>query len=409
MSLLPPMGEGSLVAAVFTLVSSAMGAGCLSLPFMFRQSGVLLGLVMLFVGAALAHLSLVVLMSCARYTNSDSMSQLVALISRGKGHRKLVDVVIAVYGVAAVLCYLMFIGDFFSGIARSPFLGWSVSREALIVGIAALVVWPLSLLRGLTALRHVCVLSVGAICITSLVVACKTPAQQLATWQTYADLGSEASDGPEIRWWNGDPKKALQSFSIALFAFSAHTNAVPVASSLSKADGSSIWLASLYSVSIEFAFYAVMGIAGYLSFRSLTKQDFILNYGNDDVVMFLVRCVYGIVVCVGAPINLSPAASSILELLSPRSPPPTCLRPAIVTLAVGCCVCVAVCSEQIADVIGLCGASFGSLIALAWPALIYRRVLFDLHPPWLARALHAVLAVAAAIGVVAFVIQAVCA
>eukprot|EP00434_Breviolum_minutum_P025099 symbB.v1.2.022172.t1/scaffold1956.1/size94972/3 len=236
--------EGSTGAAVFTLVSSAMGAGCLSLPFMLKTAGIIPGLFMLALGAVLAHLSLVVLMSCARYTESDSFSQLVALTmdSKPSGRpSRIVDVVIAVYGIAAVLCYLMFIGDFFLGIAQSPVLQLNLSRETLIVVISLVVVWPLSLPRNLSALRHVCVLSVAAICLTAIAVALKTPG--------YAKLGSVEADADEWRlvWWKSDPYAMLQSFSIALFSFAAHTNAVPVATSLKQADGASIWTVSLYS------------------------------------------------------------------------------------------------------------------------------------------------------------------
>eukprot|EP00971_Amphidinium_carterae_P239805 4760768-Amphidinium_carterae.1 len=47
------------------------------------------------------------------------------------------------------------------------------------------------------------------------------------------------------------------------------------------------------------------------------------------------------------------------------------------TLGLACCAgatLLAICSERIADVIGLIGASFGSLIVLAWPAAVYRQV-----------------------------------
>ncbi|CAE7503696.1 Slc38a11 [Symbiodinium pilosum] len=312
------LGEGSLGAAVFTLVSSAMGAGCLSLPFMLKNSGIISGLLMLGLGAVLAHLSLVVLMSCARYTESESMAQLVA-VARGRGSGRSVDVVIAIYGISAVLCYLMFIGDFFLGIVRSPILNLNVSRETLIVSIAIAVVWPLSLPRRLSALRYVCVLSVVAIGLTAMVVAWRAP--------SYAGLRSaEADEKWQLVWWSSDPFAALQSFSIALFSFAAHTNAVPVATALKNADGGSIWRVSLYSVCIELVFYVLMGVAGYVSFRGYTEQDFILNYRNDDMLMFLVRCIYGVVVCLGAPINLSPAASSIQGLLGSERRTPA--RPA---------------------------------------------------------------------------------
>mmetsp|Transcript_122462 Transcript_122462/g.305793 ORF Transcript_122462/g.305793 Transcript_122462/m.305793 type:complete len:561 (-) Transcript_122462:392-2074(-) len=408
LSLLPPIGEGSPLAGIFTLVSSAMGAGCLSLPFMFKQSGIILGLLLLFAGAVLAHLSLVVLMCCARYTDSGSMAHLVSLAGGSSRGGRAVDVVIAIYGIAAVLCYMMFIGDFFGGIVRSPFLGWDVPRETLIICIAAVVVWPLSLPRSLTALRYVCVLSVVSICITAVVVAFKTPEQQSLGFEEASGSGTQAPDDWELRWWNSDPRCALQSFSIAIFAFAAHTNAVPVATSLKRADGRSIWCVSFYSVCIEFIFYALMGLGGYLSFRGLTKQDFILNYSNDDLVIFVVRCVYGVVVCLGAPINLSPCASSILGLLSQGGERTRLqqLHPLVVTLVVVGCVCIAIWNEQVADVIGLIGSSCGTLIVLAWPSMIYRRVLFDLHPPRLAKGVYALLRCAALMGFAAFSVQA---
>jgi len=399
------MGEGSLMASVFTLVSSAMGAGCLSLPFMLKRAGVLLGLLMLAAGALLAHMSLVVLMICARYTKSDSMARLVAL-SKGGGTGRVVDVVIAIYGIAAVLCYLIFIGDFFSGIAKAPLIGLEVSRETLIVIISMLVVWPLSLPQNLSALCYVCVLSVSAICLTAIAVVCKAPFYI----HSKGGMGMEASQAAEaweLKWWSSDPYDALHAFSIALFAFAAHTNAVPVATTMRKADGLTIWRVSFYSVCIELVFYVLMGLGGYLSFRGFTQQDFILNYRNDDTLMFLVRCIYGVVVCLGAPINLSPAASSIIGLLSERGRSSSrVLHFFVVSAIIAACVCVAISNEDIADVIGLIGSSFGSLIVLAWPAMIYRKALFDLHPRGLAGFVFYSLVAAAFLGFAAFSVQA---
>jgi len=403
---LAPLGEGSLLAGVFTLVSSAMGAGCLSLPFMIKRAGVCSGILMLVLGAVLAHLSLVVLMSCARYTDSDSMAGLVA-VAQGGGSGRVVDVVIAVYGIAAVLCYLIFIGDFFSGIARAPLLDLEVSRETLIVAVSTAVVWPLSLPRSLSALRYVCVISVSAICFTAVVVACKAPSYIMSEGGGKGAATQQHSEAWELKWWSTDPYDLLQSFSIALFAFAAHTNAVPVATSLKKADGFSIWRVSLCSVCVELLFYSLMGMGGYLSFRGYTKQDFILNYCDDDIVMFFVRCVYGVVVCLGAPINLSPAASSILGLISKHGRHSSrTLHCLVVTVVIVACVCVAISSDQIADVIGLIGASFGSLIVLAWPAMIYRKALFDMHPCYLARFLFYALTSSAVLGFAAFSAQA---
>mmetsp|Transcript_131083 Transcript_131083/g.407665 ORF Transcript_131083/g.407665 Transcript_131083/m.407665 type:complete len:386 (-) Transcript_131083:46-1203(-) len=378
-----------------------MGAGCLSLPFMLRSCGIASGILMLILGAALAQLSLAALMEGAARAGCGRMAELVVPSGRG-GARAVVDIVLALYGIAAVLCYLIFAGDFFSGVARSPLLNLDISRESLIVAISVLVVWPLSLGRGPAALRRASVLSVVAICLTAVIVVCKAPAHS-ATRST-----ATAPEDRALKWWSSDPCTLLQSFSIAIFAFAAHTNAVPVAHALTRSggDSSQIVRVSLCSVCIELVVYVLIGLGGYLSFGGATKQDFILNYPDDDPVMFFVRCISGIAVCLGAPINLSPAASSLTSLLSGRGRPASkSLHILVVTLAIAGCACLAVCSDCIADVVGLVGASCGSLLVLAWPASVYRRSRPRMHPRCLARYVLGALSGAAFLGLAAFVCQ----
>ncbi|CAJ1386097.1 unnamed protein product, partial [Effrenium voratum] len=173
-------GRGSMFASVFTLVASAMGAGCLSLPHMFSRTGLVPGLVLLACGAVLAHVSLVILMSCARYTQSRSFAELVSFsemdaeeLVRPQRHFW-VDVVITLYGMAAVLIYMMLIGDFFTDIAKSPVFGHEVPRQSLILG-SLLVVFPMSIPRNVTALRYISFFSTSSIVFLTVVVVAKTP------------------------------------------------------------------------------------------------------------------------------------------------------------------------------------------------------------------------------------------
>ena len=89
------------------------------------------------------------------------------------------------YGMAAVLIYMMLIGDFFADIAQSPLFGYAdVPRQHLI--LASLVcVFPLSIPRNVTALRYISFLSTGVIVFLTAVVVAKMPAHVLAT-PTYA-------------------------------------------------------------------------------------------------------------------------------------------------------------------------------------------------------------------------------
>ncbi|CAE7943831.1 slc38a7, partial [Symbiodinium necroappetens] len=372
-------GQGSMLSCVFTLVASAMGAGCLSLPHMFSKTGIVCGLTLLACGALLAHVSLVILMSCARYTQCRSFAELVSLSeaepSDGRsGRNPLVDTVIMFYGMAAVLIYMMLIGDFFADIAQSPLFGYAdVPRQHLILA-SLICVFPLSIPRNVTALRYISVLSTSVIVFLTIVVVAKMPSCAL----------TKPAAEPRVLEENGPVRTILQSFAMALFSFNAHTNAVPVAMALDQPRAARIWQVSLLSVLIEFGIYSTIATAGYLSFGGLTKQDFIRNYPPDDSWMLLVRCVYSVPVIFGVPINLSPAAASIQALAGrifsskqqfrrqtsdphPNSARSQCRRACIVGTVLLCSALLAICCEAFADVIGLFGACFGTAICLMWP------------------------------------------
>jgi len=224
-------------------------------------------------------------------------------------------------------------------------------------------------------------------------------------------------------WFEGDTVATLQSFGIAVFAFAAHTNAVPMVAVLEKPRAVRIWTVSLLSVLIELGIYVLIAISGYVSFGDDTRQDFIRNYPANDALMFIVRCVYSVPVIFGVPINLSPAAASLqnlarqataayasdedagsaenLDWLGERA-----LHAIIVAVVLGLCAILAIWCEAVADVIGLLGSFFGTLICLWWPLRIYSGVLFKLHPRQLSLPLLMMLSSAAVAGVLAFIVQA---
>merc|ERR1712032_322483 len=82
------------------------------------------------------------------------------------------------------------------------------------------------------------------------------------------------------------------------------------------------------------------------------------------------------------------------------------LHTVIVGSVLGLCALTAICSEAVADVIGLLGSFFGTLICLWWPLRIYSGVLSKLHPRQLSLPLLMMLSSAAFAGVLAFLVQA---
>eukprot|EP00930_Biecheleria_cincta_P044976 TRINITY_DN30993_c0_g1_i1.p1 TRINITY_DN30993_c0_g1~~TRINITY_DN30993_c0_g1_i1.p1 ORF type:complete len:538 (+),score=73.05 TRINITY_DN30993_c0_g1_i1:31-1614(+) len=429
-----PIEKGSLTSCIFTMVASAMGAGCLSLPHMFQQAGLGLGLVLLACGAVLAHISLVVLMSCARYTHCRSFAELVSLSTSTErrddneiGRSLMVDTVIALFGMAAVLIYMMLLGDFLEGVMQSPFLGFGcVPRQSLILG-SLVVLFPLSVPKNITALRYLSMFSVSSTVFLTVVVLIKTPGLAL---QNVSDGVTPSEEN--VFFCTGSFLTIVKSFSIALFSFNAHTNAVPVVVALDQPSAARIWRVSLVSVLIEFGIYSLIATCGYLSFRGATQQDFIRNYSTDDTLMFVVRCVYSVPVLLGVPINLSPAAASMQALarslrskssddvehdpletgfllkrqVSDSLAESSLTRHVLIVASVlALCAAVAISSEAVADTVGLVGGCFGTLVCSVWPLIIYRRVLGNLHSKTLSIIICLALMLASIIGALAFVSQ----
>jgi len=277
----------------------------------------------------------------------------------------------------------------------------------------------LSIPRNVTALRYISFLSISAIVFLTIVVLAKTPAHWTDT-DTVAGavaLGTVESEGEvTCSLWI-----VLQSFAMAIFSFNAHTNAVPVALSLDQPRATRIWYVSLMSVLIELVIYATIATSGYLSFGRETQQDFIRNYPAEDRWMLVVRCVYSVPIIFGVPMNLAPAAASMQALAGtiksrwtrnfrrqwsdPESKQSKALRVCIVSFVLIFCAAVSIYCDAFADVIGLFGACFGTLICIIWPLRIYLKVMKTLQSKALSTMISVVLYSAAFLGMAAFVEQ----
>ena len=55
------MHKGSLRGSIFALMSTAIGAGILSLPYVFKEVGIILGIIFLSIGAISTYYAIVFL------------------------------------------------------------------------------------------------------------------------------------------------------------------------------------------------------------------------------------------------------------------------------------------------------------------------------------------------------------
>jgi amino acid permease len=106
------MGKGSLRGSIFSLCASAIGSGVLSLPYVLRLCGWVLGLSFIFVGAIAAVWSNTILAELAVDNKLANLSQL-AIKAGGTKLEKSLSWMILVYMFGSCISYQIIITSLF--------------------------------------------------------------------------------------------------------------------------------------------------------------------------------------------------------------------------------------------------------------------------------------------------------
>jgi len=253
--------------------------------------------------------------------------------------------------------------------------------------LAVVLIAPLALQRDVAALRHIAPVSVMSLVYMAGVIAAKAPVQYC----------KHLHDAGPVRFCNVGLSN-LEAFAICVFAFNCHMNVVPVAGNLIRPSKARITAISAWVNGIQFFFYSLIGVSGYLSFMAATDQDVICNYSFRDPFVAVGRVLLTGSMFVAVPINLFPTVRSAMQISdffrSPRSPallaPSPCSSPAAtgrqryigagtsndlgerrrLVLTLLCLLmqaCVAYSAQGVADVLGFLGALVATPMMMVIP------------------------------------------
>lgn len=371
-----PLEPGSIRSCTFSLATTALGAGALALPYAFSLTGIGLGLLTLTLAGLVSALSLQILMVSARYTNTKSYAAVLELSLGSHLASLALDTVVLLNGVGALVCILIFEGDFLPAVlAHPPFIqGIVVSRTASILG-AACAVWPLTLSPSISALRFVAIAVPIVLCATIAIVVWDTPG-------LHREMGKS---GDALVWWDFEPRRWLQAVAIMVNAFANHQNAIPCANTLDQPSIARIVKATVNGNILVLVLLASLGIGGYASWGSLTKGDFLLNYPNGLPEIWCCRLMLAIIVYLVLPVALLPTAQSgsrmLLSLVSGRrrEVSPTVHAISATTLLCACTL-VALKVSNVASVIGVLGGLLAASLMFTFPAIAFRCLLWPTMP-----------------------------
>jgi amino acid permease len=352
--------------------------------------GWLIGSLMLSFAAILAYYSMNILFLSASKTGIYSYG---ALLSHATSPiaGPILDVIIVLYGSGVVIAYFVFLGDFIPSLGTALGISFLQNRTICLVlcGICSI---PFALPRKLSALQHISPVSTIALVLTAIVALVRLPDMR-------DNLTPEAQE-MDIALIG---LSLLKCFTISVFAFICHMNVVSVAGELIHPTAPRASKIALRAAATQLIFYIVIGVSGYMSFGKTVNQNFITNYPINDVLIVACRLLLTLTIFFALPINTNPTANAFVHLVLttnigvPNTPlsrefgdsdmqspllvddaeplKNTRIGMAVFVLIQG--MTVAIYAPGVADVISLLGGSFGTLIMLVCPAIIYLKVFRD--------------------------------
>jgi len=213
-------GKATMKATIFNLINTVIGAGLLALPQAIQQNGIILGVGMIILVSFMADVTVNMLLFAtdhAKETNFGRISQVLA----GNVAKFFVDLIIFLLNFGLCASYCIIIGDNLVFYAQSagaaPGSPWQ-DIKVLLAGVFVLILYPLSTLKKMSALRHVSLLCL--IFITLFVV--------LIVVASTGVLGMPvAMNASSINWMDLEqvtPLGLLQNVPVIFFAFVCHMN-----------------------------------------------------------------------------------------------------------------------------------------------------------------------------------------
>jgi amino acid permease len=295
--------KGALRGAIFALVSTAIGAGCLTLPLVFSDQGIVLGVLLITLAVYLSYYSLIsIALAGERYKVYNYIMLTESVL--GKNWKLFVETSIILYVVGTVIGYQIMIGSIVPSILKSLNIEATGSLERIMImsSFNLLLMTPLSMFKELSSLRFVTLLSGFSLVYISLLV--------LVEFPFFASENSWSS----FLWFRLDAK-IISGFNLCLFSSTCHTNIPQIQGELTNSNMRRISKVSLRSMIAIYFPYMSLGVFGYLSTLGDTPSLIIMRDKPsgipNDFLMVIARILMAITLTIGVPVNIPPCRAAI--------------------------------------------------------------------------------------------------
>mmetsp|Transcript_4394 Transcript_4394/g.12330 ORF Transcript_4394/g.12330 Transcript_4394/m.12330 type:complete len:466 (+) Transcript_4394:120-1517(+) len=365
----PADGAATVFGSILSVANSVVGAGMLSLPYLLRESSLLMGMVVIVITCTLSIYSFYILGASCELAGRFDYKGLGAEAG-GPHFAVMIQVAMILYTAGACISYAVLLGDFSTGLVQAIDTEYWTAAKLLsshgsaVTTIGLLVLTPLSCVRDLKHLEHSSALALLCDFVTVGVV-------------IYSSANAPVA--PDINWATPSPAVFLVMPIVAV-ACSTHYNAPRFYEELKDRSLEKMGQLSVAAMGLATLVYIVVSVAGYLQFGGATKGDILNCYSGQDTLAIVARLCLATHIALTFPVIFNSTRANMHSLLwshSEGEDPSTTLplshfqSAAYACVLVPVLVAVAANVPEVHEVLAFNGALLGTLIAYTFPGYIF--------------------------------------
>lgn len=298
----------SMAMALMNFINSIVGAGVVGQPYAFKNCGVLAGTILLIILAFTIDWTLRLIVVNSKLSGKRTFQD-TAFHCFGNPGRWIMLIAQASFAYGGAMAFCVIIGDSVPHVLKSlfgtsnKFLAFVFSRNVVIVLCTACVSFPLSLHKDISNLAKASAFAIfGMTFIIGIVV--------LRGWFLPMDLKGVLYTSDFLIKGN-----LFQGISVISFALVCHHNTLFIYRSMERPTLERFSKLTHMACVVSVFACGLLGISGFLTFRSNTKGNVLNNFPPNDLAANFARLFFGLNMLTTFPLEIFVVRDVISEFL----------------------------------------------------------------------------------------------